>query len=306
MGRYDRACRSFEEALSVWRYYTTSDNDWQINGVSDENLQEVDIIGNTPEEKETVYQLKLNMYMNIALCNLKTKSYQEAEHACNEALTLDPRNINALYRRARAIALPVNAGLQQLQKAMKDLNTVMTIYSEQEGKNLRKQIEFILKEKIRIQQLIEVNMKRESEAFSMIFSQRSSISDLMKRTTKGVDAFRLNSDQQKDLEEELLRMDKEVRIMIDDKIDEFSFGVKPGWEKSHFREVDDIQDVINNTIESYIIFKKSGKFKQAQMLRQKIKEIKYAKEHLKLVMNLDFTKPTKKMLTIAKQTNINI
>ena len=55
MGRYDRACRNFEEALSVWRYYTTSDNDWQINGVSDENLQEVDIIGNTPEEKETVF-----------------------------------------------------------------------------------------------------------------------------------------------------------------------------------------------------------------------------------------------------------
>ena len=149
-------------------------------------------------------------------------------------------------------------------------------------------------------------MKRESEAFSMIFSQRSSISDLMKRTTKGPESFRLNTDQQKELEEELLRMDKEVRIMINDKIDEFSFGVKPGWEKSHFREVDDIQDVINNTIESYIIFKKSGKFKQAQMLRQKIKEIKYAKEHLKLVMNLDFTKPTKKMLTIAKQTNINI
>ena len=42
------------------------------------------------------------------------------------------------------------------------------------------------------------------------------------------------------------------------------------------------------------------------MIKDKIKETKYAKEHLKLVMNLDFTKPTQKMIDMAQTNNINI
>ena len=33
-----------------------------------------------------------------------------------------------------------------------------------------------------------------------------------------------------------------------------------------------------------------------KMMKEKIKETKYAKEHLKVVMSLDFTKPTPKMV----------
>ena len=40
-------------------------------------------------------------------------------------------------------------------------------------------------------------------------------------------------------------------------------------------------------------------------MKIKIKETKYAKEHLKLVMNLDFTKPTEKMKELARNNNIN-
>lgn len=41
------------------------------------------------------------------------------------------------------------------------------------------------------------------------------------------------------------------------------------------------------------------------MMKDKIKETKYAKEHLKLVMNLDFTKPTEKMKEMARKNNID-
>lgn len=41
------------------------------------------------------------------------------------------------------------------------------------------------------------------------------------------------------------------------------------------------------------------------MMKEKIKETKYAKEHLKLVMNLDFTKPTEKMKEMARKNNID-
>jgi hypothetical protein len=42
-----------------------------------------------------------------------------------------------------------------------------------------------------------------------------------------------------------------------------------------------------------------------KLVRDKIKETMYAREHLRLVMNLDFTKPTEKMLEMAKKNNIN-
>lgn len=42
------------------------------------------------------------------------------------------------------------------------------------------------------------------------------------------------------------------------------------------------------------------------MMRTKIHETKYAKEHLKLVMNLDFKRPTEKMIKMAEANNINL
>ena len=94
--------------------------------------------------------------------------------------------------------------------------------------------------------------------------------------------------------------------MIEDKISDFSFEVKPGWEKAHFPEVDDVQVIIDKTIESYRIFKKAGKLKEAKLMKEKIKETKYAKEHLKLVMNLDFQKPTQKLKKLADKNQIDL
>jgi tetratricopeptide (TPR) repeat protein len=48
--------------------------------------------------------------LNIAACNLKLKEYDVAILACDEALTIDPKNVKALYRKARAHILPINAG----------------------------------------------------------------------------------------------------------------------------------------------------------------------------------------------------
>ena len=41
-------------------------------------------------------------------------------------------------------------------------------------------------------------------------------------------------------------------------------------------------------------------------MKDKIKETKYAKEHLKLVMSLDFTRPTAKMIEMAEKNNIDL
>ena len=94
--------------------------------------------------------------------------------------------------------------------------------------------------------------------------------------------------------------------MVNIKRHEFSFEVKDNWKNFHLPECDDVDNIVQNTIETYRILKKAGKFSEAEMMKEKIKETKYAKEHLKLVMNLDFKKPTEKMLKLARENNIDL
>lgn len=77
-------------------------------------------------------------------------------------------------------------------------------------------------------------------------------------------------------------------------------------EKKHFKEVDDIQEMIDKAEESYKLFKKTGRVKEAKLIKQKLEEAKFAKEHLIHVMNLDFSKPTAKMREIAAKNNIDL
>lgn len=64
--------------------------------------------------------------MNISACNIKSKNYDAAVLAAEEVLKLEPKNLKALYRRARATALPINAGVPELRKAMKDLDLIIS------------------------------------------------------------------------------------------------------------------------------------------------------------------------------------
>lgn len=101
------------------------------------------------------------MYLNIAACNIKNKSFTEANLACEEALKLDPQNLRALYRRARATALPINAGVPDLRKAMDDLDSILRLVED---------ADFVLKERERVQKLIDINYKREQDTYKKMFN----------------------------------------------------------------------------------------------------------------------------------------
>jgi hypothetical protein len=45
---------------------------------------------------------------------------------------------------------------------------------------------------------------------------------------------------------------------------------------------------------------------EAAEVREKVKEMKFAQQHLVQVMNLDFNKPTPKMQNMAKEANIDL
>lgn len=245
---------------------------------------------------------KLSTYLNIAACNIKKKSYTEAEAACNEALLLDPDSIKALYRRAKATALPINAGVPELRRSLVDLDRVVEIYIKQSTGNY----DYVIKEKDRVQELIDVNYKREQDTYAKMFNPKSSVSEFVKRTAKGMDALKFKSYEEKEFEKELEEIDRAVAELIETKKSEFSFEIDPAMSVTEIPELEDVQVIVDKTIEGYRIYKKTGKLRDAMLMKEKIKETKYAKEHLRLVMNLDFTKPTAKMLDFADQNKINL
>jgi hypothetical protein len=128
-----------------------------------------------------------------------------------------------------------------------------------------------------------------------MFNPKTSVSEFVSKTSKGSDFLKFKSSEEKEFEIELKIIDDQVEVMAQEKIKDFSFELKTDWRDSYFPEYTDVQVIVDKTIESYRILKKAGQFKEAAMMKEKIKETKYAKEHLKLVMNLDFTKPTEKM-----------
>jgi hypothetical protein len=58
--------------------------------------------------------------------------------------------------------------------------------------------------------------------------------------------------------------------------------------------------MIDKAEESYKLFKKTGRLKEAKLIKEKLEEARFAKVHLINVMNLDFSRPTKKMQEMAK------
>ena len=57
----------------------------------------------------------------------------------------------------------------------------------------------------------------------------------------------------------------------------------------HFPEIDKLEAIIHKTFEDYKLAKKLGQQDQAKLYKATIKELKFAKEHLRRVMNLDFS-----------------
>ena len=64
--------------------------------------------------------------------------------------------------------------------------------------------------------------------------------------------------------------------------------------------------LIDKAVENFKLSKKVGAKEEAEDMKAKIKEMKFAREHLIRVMNLDFTKPTEKMNVMAENANIDL
>ena len=110
--------------------------------------------------------------------------------------------------------------------------------------------------------------------------------------------------EEQEFEIEMQKIDREVAQMIQHKKKDFSFEILD--ELVEHPEIKQVSDLIEKGIENYKMFKRVGQIEDAKEIKQKIKEMKFAKEHLTLVMNLDFTRPTQKMKDMAENAGIDL
>ena len=151
------ACRKYEEAYSLWRFFKSDNPNWNKEGIDDTQLTEVEWEGNSPEEAEAIRGHKIQALLNMAACNIKSQNYVDALPETNEVLKLDPGNKTALYRRSRAVSLPVNASVEDLRLAIKDLQDTGSTEPR------------VTKEIERLEKMVAVNRKRERETYSKMF-----------------------------------------------------------------------------------------------------------------------------------------
>jgi len=60
------------------------------------------LLGLSAEEKEKYDDLKCKCFLNMAACQVKAECYEGVVQNCNQALSLQPKNIKGLYRRGKA------------------------------------------------------------------------------------------------------------------------------------------------------------------------------------------------------------
>ena len=148
-GNSSSACRKYEEAYSCWRYFWSNNPKWNTEGIDDTQLHEVEWKGANDKENEWIRQHKIQSLHNIVACLLREENYKDALPAADEILRLDPHNKLGKIRRAKAVSRPVNASVEDYQKAIADLESINS------------QSERILDEIIRLKEQANVNRKRE-------------------------------------------------------------------------------------------------------------------------------------------------
>jgi len=125
---------------------------------------------------------------------------------------------------------------------------------------------------------------------------------LEKKYPKQENTFKTVEDRE--IEVEMLKIDHEVDKLVQKKVKEFSFHIRDELEK--IPEIDQLNETIAKSITEYKMSKKFNQVEESRLYLKSIQEMKFAKEHLIRVMNMDFEKPTKKMREMAEKANIDL
>ena len=236
---------------------------WQSKGIDDDHLVEVDIQGDDDEQKKVIRNAKISIYLNIAACNIKSKGFETAVKACEEVFKLEPDHPRALYRRARALALPINSGVPEFRKALADLKQLLKL----KPKDFK--MSPVTKEITRLEKLVKVNSKREHDTYSKMFKPRKqSVNDFVEENTPKL--AKVKTYEEREIDADMAKMREEVEAQCEKALENFSFGVKDDWRDYHCPEVDDLDSAAEGILEGYRLLKRAGKFVEAKEYREKL------------------------------------
>ena len=96
----------------------------------DQFITEVTFTSSSVAEAARVQSFLIRCYTNLAIVYLKTKNYDDAIKACTEALSLDDRNVKALYLRSEARIIPKSCGAAEEELALQDMKRALKIEPE--------------------------------------------------------------------------------------------------------------------------------------------------------------------------------
>jgi cyclophilin family peptidyl-prolyl cis-trans isomerase len=121
------------------------------------------------------------LYLNLALCCLKTQRFAETITSCGEVLEVDPKNVKALCRRASA-----RIENQELGAAKRDLLVALSV--EPNNKEVSEKLEVVKKlaknasnfaQKSMYQKMVNVNRTRVKISFRIATEEESIIAELL-------------------------------------------------------------------------------------------------------------------------------
>jgi tetratricopeptide (TPR) repeat protein len=95
----------------------------------------------TKEDEAEVKALKLALYLNLASCYIKMENWENVLRNCTDALSLDDKNVKALFRRAQYYEAK-----KDWDKALADLKTCGKLNGAVEDKAVTVAVERIKKQ----------------------------------------------------------------------------------------------------------------------------------------------------------------
>jgi tetratricopeptide (TPR) repeat protein len=113
----------------------------------------------TPEEIRQIDEIIVATYTNMALCYIKTDKKDRAIDVCTNALTFDPNNVKALFRRGQVYLAKNN-----LDKAEEDLKAALAI--EPNNASIRQELK-------KLTNKIAEEEKRQKRIFAGFFDKLS-------------------------------------------------------------------------------------------------------------------------------------
>lgn len=122
--KYDKALKKKEIGVELVNKSRTKDAFYKFSKavkliISMEPIQDLDLDDNLNNK---INNLRISLYNNMAMCQLKYNNYDNTIELCNKVLMRDKNNVKALYRRGCAYG-----GTKNIEKALDDFKNAHNI-----------------------------------------------------------------------------------------------------------------------------------------------------------------------------------